>query len=160
MDNHEISLYEAENGQIKLYVQLAEETVWLTLNQMTQLFERDKSVISRHLKNIFETNELDKNATVAKYATVQSEGGRKVERDVIYYNLDVIISLGYRINSKKGIQFRKWASQILKEHLIRGYTVNEKRISEKGVLELQQDLILPSRFAEKFNFLTIRLVRE
>lgn len=138
----EIVLYTAKDGHIALDVNLANETVWLTMSQMVQLFGRDKSVISRHLNNIFKTNELEKNATVAKFATVQKEGSREVKRDVEYYNLDAIISVGYRVNSKEGVQFRKWASNVLKEHLIRGYTTNDKRLSQQGLHELQQTIEL------------------
>ena len=134
----EIVIYTAKDGHVELDVSLVDETVWLSMSQMVQLFGRDKSVISRHLNNIFKIKELDKEATVAKYATVQKEGDREVKREVEYYNLDAIISVGYRVNSKEGVQFRKWASQVLKDHLIRGYTTYHKRLSERGVCELQQ----------------------
>lgn len=107
------------------------ETCWLTLNQIAALFERDKSVISRHLSNIFKEGELNREATVAKNATVQNEGDRKVTREIEYYNLDVILSVGYRINSKRGTQFRQWATQRLKEYLVQGYAINQKRLAEK-----------------------------
>jgi prophage maintenance system killer protein len=138
----EIVIYTAKDGQVELDVSLADETVWLSMSQMVELFGRDKSVISRHLNNIFKINELEREATVAKYATVQKEGEREVKREVEYYNLDAIISVGYRVNSKEGVQFRKWATQILKEHLIRGYTTYDKRLSERGVHELQQSVEL------------------
>lgn len=138
----EIVIYTAKDGHIELDVSLADETVWLSMTQMVQLFGRDKSVISRHLNNIFKTDELDRKATVAKYATVQKEGDREVTRDVEYYSLDAIISVGYRVNSKAGVQFRKWANQVLKDHLIRGYTTYDKRLSERGIRELQQTVVL------------------
>lgn len=138
----EIVIYTAKDGHVELDVNLAEETVWLSMSQMVDLFGRDKSVISRHLNNIFKINELDRQATVAKYATVQKEGDREVKREVEYYNLDAIISVGYRVNSKEGVQFRKWATQVLKEHLIRGYTTYDKRLSERGVKALQQTVEL------------------
>jgi prophage maintenance system killer protein len=138
----DIVIYTTQDGRVELDVSLVGETVWLSMNQMVQLFGRDKSVISRHLSNIFKIKELDKETTVAKYATVQKEGEREVKREVEYYNLDAIISVGYRVNSKEGVQFRKWASQILKEHLIRGYTVYNKQLSERGVRELQQTVEL------------------
>lgn len=138
----EIVIYTAKDGHVELDVSLVDETVWLSMSQMVQLFGRDKSVISRHLNNIFKIKELDKEATVAKYATVQKEGDREVKREVEYYNLDAIISVGYRVNSKEGVQFRKWASQVLKDHLIRGYTTYHKRLSERGVCELQQTVEL------------------
>lgn len=132
----DIVIYSAEDGHIELDVNLVDDTVWLSMNQMAELFGRDKSVISRHLNNIFETNELDRPSAVAYFATVQKEGKREIQRKIEYFNLDAIISVGYRVNSKQGIQFRRWASEVLKEHLIRGYTVYEKRLSEKGVDEL------------------------
>ena len=105
---------------------MQDETVWLSLEQMSELFDRDKSVISRHIKNILE-EELD-NSTVANFATVQKEGKREVTRDIEYYNLDMIISVGYRVKSKNGILFRKWANKVLKEYLIKGYSVNQRRL--------------------------------
>ena len=122
---NEIILFENQN--IKLEVNMKDETVWLTLEQMSKLFERDKSVISRHIKNIFKEEELD-NSTVAFFATVQKEGKRNITRDIEYYSLDVIISVGYRVKSKNGILFRKWANKVLKDYLIKGYSVNNKRL--------------------------------
>lgn len=138
----EIVIYTAKDGHIELDVNLAADTVWLSLAQMVQLFGRDKSVISRHLRNIFKINELDREATVANFATVQKEGDREITREIEHYNLDAILSVGYRVNSKEGVQFRKWASQVLKEHLIRGYTTYDKRLAERGLHELQQTLQL------------------
>ncbi len=135
----EIVIYTAKNGQITLDVSLADETVWLSINQMVELFGRNKSVISRHLNNVFKINELDRDSVVANFATTALDG--KIYK-VNYYNLDAIISVGYRVNSKEGIQFRKWANQILKEHLVRGYTTYDKRLSERGVRELQQTIEL------------------
>jgi len=126
----EIVIYRPRGGQAGFEVRLADETIWLNLNQLADLFERDKSVISRHLRNIFRTAELQRRATVAKYATVQMEGGREVTRQVEYFNLDAIISVGYRVNSKVGTQFRIWATNILRQHLMKGYTVNERRLKE------------------------------
>ena len=127
----EIIFYQTENGRSALDVRLEKETLWLSLNQISELFDRDKSVISRHLKNIFSEGELDSQPTVAFFATVQKEGKREVIRQVEHFNLDVIISVGYRINSKRGTQFRIWATQTLKEHLVKGYTINEKRLQEQ-----------------------------
>lgn len=115
-----------ENQNIKLEVNMKDETVWLNLEQIAKLFDRDKSVISRHIKNAYE-EELD-DSTVAKFATVQKEGNRNITRDIDYYNLDVIISVGYRVKSKNGVAFRKWANQILKDYMIKGYAVNQKRL--------------------------------
>jgi hypothetical protein len=102
------------------------ETVWLSLNQLSILFDRDKSVISRHIKNVFAEKELEKEATVANFATVQYENGRPVERQIDYYDLDVIISVGYRVKSKRGTQFRQWANRVLKDYLLKGYAVNQR----------------------------------
>lgn len=135
-------IYQSKEGDIQLEVNFSEETVWLSLNQMTELFGRDKSVISRHLANIFNSEELEKKETVAKFATVQKEGNKNVSREIEYYNLDAILSVGYRVNSKQGSNFRKWASQILKEHLVDGYTLNKKQLAEQGVKELQQAIDL------------------
>ncbi len=127
----DIVIYQSEDNKAKVEVSFEGETCWLTLNQISDLFERDKSVISRHLSNVFKEEELDKEATVAKNATVQNEGDRKVTREIEYYNLDAILSVGYRINSKRGTQFRQWATQRLKEYLIDGYAINQKRLAEK-----------------------------
>lgn len=129
---NEIIIYKPDN-LTKVEVKLENEAVWLTLNQLAQLFGRDKSVISRHLKNIYKDGELVLEATVAKHATVQIEAGRQVKREIDYYNLDAIISVGYRVNSKQGTQFRIWATKVLKEHLLRGFTVNKRidRVEDK-----------------------------
>ena len=129
----ELIIYELTNGNIKLDVNLEGETVWLSLEQMTRLFGRDKSVISRHIKNIFEEGELERNAsTIANFATVQKEGIRKVERNIDYYNLDVIISVGYRVKSLEGVRFRKWATARIKEYIIKGYTMDDERLKNLG----------------------------
>ena len=122
---NEIVIFEKEN--IKLEVNMKDETIWLSLEQMSELFDRDKSVISRHIKNSF-TEELEKSSTVAKFATVQKEGNRDVIREIEYYNLDVIISVGYRVKSKRGVEFRRWANKVLKDYLLNGYAVNQKRL--------------------------------
>ncbi|HKY69746.1 MAG TPA: virulence protein RhuM/Fic/DOC family protein [Gammaproteobacteria bacterium] len=135
----EIVIYTAKDGHVELDVSLADDTVWLSVNQMVQLFGRDKSVISRHLNNIFKIKELEKDSVVANFATTAADGKTY---QVDYYNLDAILSVGYRVNSKEGVQFRKWASQVLKDHLIRGYTTYDKRLSERGLRELQQTVEL------------------
>ena len=122
---NEIVLYQP-NEQMSLEVKLENETVWLTLNQMASLFGRDKSVISRHIKAIFQERELTYEGSVAKNATVQTEGNRQVVRDVEFYNLNVIISVGYRVKSQQGTAFRIWASEILKDYMLRGYAVNQR----------------------------------
>jgi prophage maintenance system killer protein len=126
----EVVLYVDADGTVNVDVRLERESIWLSLNQIATLFERDKSVISRHLRNVFASEELDRDATVAFFATVQDEGERTVERQVEYFNLDAIISVGYRVNSKRGTQFRVWATKVLREHLTKGYTANERRLTE------------------------------
>ena len=122
----ETLLYYSEEGAVTAEVILGDETIWASLNQLSSLFGRDKSVISRHIKNIFEDGELDKKSTVAKIATVQNEGEREVERKIDFYNLDIIISVGYRVNSKEATQFRIWATKILKEYIIKGYALDKE----------------------------------
>ena len=145
------SIEDISGGQIVLYqnnleVRLMRETVWLNLNQMARLFERDKSVISRHLRKVFETRELDQELTVASFATVQKEGDRTIERNIEYFNLDAIISIGYRVNSKRGTQFRIWATNVLRKHLVEGYTINQKRLAAQvgKIRELQEAVSLLS----------------
>ncbi len=127
-DADEILLYKEKGGQTAVEVRFQGETAWLALNQIADLFQRDKSVISRHLRNIFETGELMKSRVVAKNATTAADG--KIYQ-VEYYNLDAIISVGYRVNSKRGTQFRIWATRVIKDHLIKGYSLNQKRLQER-----------------------------
>lgn len=128
--------------ELDVAVSATDNTVWLTLDQVSLLFEKDKSTVSRHIKNIFSEHELEKEATVAKYATVQLEGSRSVERLIEYYNLDVIISVGYRVKSKRGIAFRKWATTVLNDYLLRGYAENKRRLEAQGkAIELQSRII-------------------
>jgi len=134
----EIVIYKAKGGAPDLMVKMDKETIWLTLDQIASLFAVDKSGISRHISNIFKSGELSPMATVAKNATVQREGKREVMRQIEYYNLDVVISVGYRINSKYATQFRIWATNILKSHIIKGYTINEKRLKENKDLKLSE----------------------
>jgi hypothetical protein len=124
----ELILYQTEDNRTRIEVRLENETVWLTLNQLAELFQRDKSVISKHIKNIFEEGELPLEATVAKYATVQTEGARAVSRDLEFYNLDVIIAVGYRVKSHRGTQFRQWATQRLHEYIVKGFTMDDERL--------------------------------
>lgn len=125
----EIIIYQTSDNQTTVEVQFEDETCWLSLNQIAELFERDKSVISRHLKNIYKKGELEESATVAKNATVQMEANRTVKRELEYYNLDAILCVGYRVNSKRGTQFRQWATQRLRDYLLKGYAINEKRLA-------------------------------
>ena len=126
----EIVLYQSEDGNVELDVRIEKESIWLSLNQMAELFQRDKSVISRHLRNVYKEGELERETTVAKNATVQMEAGRTVTRQVTFYNLDAIISVGYRVNSRRGTQFRIWATKVLRDHIVQGYTVNERRLRD------------------------------
>lgn len=129
---NEIVIYQTPDNQTQVEVKFEGETFWLSLNQIAQLFDRDKSVISRHLRNIYKEGELEQGATVAKNTTVQTESGRKVKREIEYYNLDAILSVGYRVNSKRGTQFRQWATQRLKDYLVKGSAINQKRLDELG----------------------------
>lgn len=132
MGNSNIIMYTTEDGLTKIDVTFDEDTVWLSLEQMAELFQRDKSTISRHIKNIFSEGELKQQATVAKFATVQMEGERRVSRDIEYYNLDVIISVGYRVKSLRGTQFRIWASSVLKEYMKKGFAIDDDRLKRLG----------------------------
>ena len=136
---NEIILYRSDELAEHIEVRIDDDTVWLSLNQIASLFNRDKSVISRHLRNIYKDGELLIEATVAKNATVQIEAGREVKREIEYYNLDAILSVGYRVNSKQGTQFRIWATNVLREYLLKGYALNNRmnRI-EDSVDELKQ----------------------
>ena len=127
-ESSEFLLYSTDSGTVKVEVLLGEETVWLTINRMAGLFDVDKSTVSRHLKNIYESGELEREATVAKIATVQIEGGREVTRPLEYYNLDAIISVGYRVNSPQATRFRIWATKLLREYLIKGFLLDDDRL--------------------------------
>jgi hypothetical protein len=127
---NELILFETEDRAVTLTVPVNQEMVWLSRNQMAELFDRDIKTIGKHINNALR-EELD-NSTVAKFATVQNEGGREVERFIEYYNLDVIISVGYRVKSKRGVEFRKWANSVLRQYILRGYAVNNNRIAQLG----------------------------
>lgn len=131
-EEQDIVIYETSDGDTRLSVKLNGDTVWLSLNQMSVLFGRDKSTISRHIKNVFEEGELDQSSTVAKFATVQIEGGREVEREIEGYNLDVVISVGYRVKSQEGIRFRQWATNVLREYMVKGFTLDDERLKQGG----------------------------
>lgn len=132
MKDNQIIIYKTEDGVTKIDVRLENETVWLSLDQIAELFQRDKSTISRHIKNVFEEGELLRAATVAKNTTVQREGDREVSREIEYYNLDVIISVGYRVKSLRGTQFRIWANNVLKEYMIKGFAMNDDLLKLSG----------------------------
>ena len=127
-----ILMYQTVDGNTAIEVVLSDDTVWLTIDKMAELFQRNKSTISRHIKNILECGELLADSTVAFFATVQNEGKRKVEREIVYYNLDMIISVGYRVNSLRGVQFRMWATSVLREYLIKGFAMNDALLKNAG----------------------------
>ena len=136
-EDQKIVIYQTEDGQTQIDVRLENETVWLTQAQMAELFETDRTAIVRHINNIYKVEELDRESTCAKIAQVQIEGKRAVKRNIPYFNLDMIISVGYRVNSKRGVKFRQWANKVLKDYLVRGYTVNQ-RIHSEQIGELRQ----------------------
>ena len=132
MNDSSIIMYTTEDGLTKIEVTIDEDTVWLSLDQMAELFQRNKSTISRHISNIFSEGEIDSNSTVANFATVQMEGDRKVSRNIEYYNLDVVISVGYRVKSLRGTQFRIWANAIIKEYMKKGFALDDDRLKRLG----------------------------
>ena len=147
----EIVIYKDAKEGARVEVRLEKETVWLPLNQIADLFDTDKSGISRHIKNIYKNGELNSKATVAKIATVQKEGKREIKRSIEFYNLDIILSVGYRVNSKRATQFRIWANKILKQYLIKGFVVNEKRLleSREKFADLQNVIVFLKDKSEK-----------
>ena len=137
MEENQIVIYQTEDGQTQIDVRVENETVWLTQAQMAELFQTDRTSIVRHINNIYKVEELEREATCAKIAQVQTEGKRRVSRNIPYFNLDMIISVGYRVNSKRGVKFRQWANRVLRDYLVKGYVVNE-RIHHKQIGELRQ----------------------
>ena len=135
-------LYQTEDGQTKIEVRLVNETVWLSAGQMAELFQRDKSTISKHIDNVFKEGELVPEATVAKFATVQREGDREVTRDIEFYSLDVIISVGYRVKSHRGTQFRIWATKRLREFIVKGFALDDERLKQGGAKNTYFDELL------------------
>ena len=159
VNNDQMLIYQSEDGSIKIDVRFEQDTVWLTLEQMSTLFGRDKSTISRHIKNVFEEGELPTVATVANFATVQVEGERTVQRNIDYYNLDVIISVGYRVKSQQGTQFRIWATQQLKEYIIKGFVLNDERFKTGSSYNYFKELlgrIREIRLSEKLFYQQIK----
>jgi prophage maintenance system killer protein len=148
----EIILYKTPEGETEIDVKLEEDTVWLTQDQVCKLFNKVKSTISYHISSVFKEGELTKSSTVRKFRTVQIEGNRKIERELEYYNLDVIISVGYRVKSKRGTQFRIWANKVLKDYLVRGYVLNEKKLKEQTnrIKELEKTLDIFSKVTESY----------
>lgn len=131
-NNGGIILYTTPDGESKIEVTLRDDTVWLSADQMAELFQRDRSTIQRHIKNVLQSGELQADSTCAFFAQVQNEGSRKVSRQIPYYNLDMIISVGYRVNSHRGVQFRMWATQILREYLVKGFAMNDDLLKRAG----------------------------
>ena len=131
LNKGEIVIYTAKDGSISLNTRLEDDTIWLTQDMIVKLFESSKANVSEHIKHIFEEDELNKDSTVRKFRTVQKEGNRQVSRELEYYNLDMILSVGYRIKSKTATQFRRWATSILKDYITKGYALNEKRLKEQ-----------------------------
>ncbi len=140
MEKSEIRIYKNPNGNTSIEVKLDNETVWLNQYQLEALFQTDRTSVNRHIRNIYKTEELDENRTCAKIAQVQKEGKRTIKRSIKYYNLDVIIAVGYRVNSKQGTEFRIWANQLLREYLIKGFTINQEKLEKqnKQLLELKE----------------------
>ena len=132
MNRNEIVLFESSDNEVELSVKVENDTVWLTKDQMALLFGRDRSVITRHISNAYKEGEVEREATCAKFARVQNEGERQVERRIEHYNLDVIISVGYRVKSKRGVEFRRWATGVLKRYLLDGHAENERRLVQLG----------------------------
>jgi len=156
----QICPHQKENGAVELRGDYSNETIWANLNQIADLFDVDKSGISRHIRNIFSSGELDKKRTVAKFATVQTEGKRNIERDIEYYDLDIILSVGYRVNSKKATLFRKWATKTLRKYIREGFIINKNRIAENydqfiGAVENIKKLLLAGSQIDNANVLEL-----
>lgn len=143
----QVELFTSVDNQIELKVRLDKDTVWLNRQQISILFDRDVKTISKHINNVFDEGELESDSTVAKFATVQKEGSRKIKREIEFLNLDVIISVGYRVKSKRGVQFRQWATQRLKDYVIQGYAINQKQLEENKTqfLKTLEDLKILSK---------------
>jgi hypothetical protein len=148
MNKGEIEIYQAGDNQTEIKVRFQEETIWLTQLQMSELFDKDVRTINEHIQNIYKTAELERDSTIRKFRIVRQEGKRQIRRNIDHYNLDMIISVGYRVNSKRGVQFRQWATKRLKDYLVQGYAINEKRLAQKqqivhhlGELDNEQKLV-------------------
>lgn len=163
--NNSIEIYSSQDGSIQLNVKLENDTVWLTQSQMAELFGVDRTSIVRHIRNIYKSEELDQNSTCAKNAQVRTEGNRSILREIPYYNLDMIISVGYRVNSKNATSFRRWATSVLKQYLIKGYAINQQikldRYNElKDVVRLMsrtvglQDRVTSEEYGGLFNVIS------
>lgn len=153
-EHGEIIIFQAEDGQSSLQVHLEEESVWLSQKQMADLFAKDVRTVNEHIQHVYAEGELKPEPTIRKFRIVQKEGKREVARQVDHYSLDVIISVGYRVKSQRGTQFRIWATSVLKDHLIKGYTANERRLAEKGLAEMEQAVALLSRTLQRNQLVT------
>ena len=128
------------DGELELKVSVDDDTIWLNRNQLSELFDRDVKTIGKHINNVFKEQELVKNSTIANFATVQKEGTREVLREIEHYNLDVIISVGYRVKSQKGVRFRQWATTVLKNYINNGYAINQEKLTQQRLLSLENDI--------------------
>ncbi|MGD9993055.1 MAG: virulence RhuM family protein [Salinivirgaceae bacterium] len=154
MDNKQIEIFKSDDGSTEIEVRVDNDTVWLNQYQISDLFLTDRTSIGRHISNIYKTNELDKKSTSAKIAQVRKEGNRTVNRPIGIYNLDVILSIGYRVNSDRGRQFRIWTNKILSEYLLKGYALNERKLKEQNekLNELKQSVKI---LGEAINYKTL-----
>ena len=141
LNTGEFILYATEDGELKIDVRLLDETVWLTQKQMAEMFQKNVSTINEHIKNVFEEGELDQNSTIRNFRIVQQEGERSIERDVQHYNLDVIISVGYRVKSTRGTQFRIWATKVLREYIVKGFAMDDARLKNGGNNDYFEELL-------------------
>ncbi|MGA7750111.1 MAG: RhuM family protein [Gallionella sp.] len=154
--NGEIVIYQAADGRTQIDVRFEQDSVWLTQRQMSEVFDTTPENILMHLKNIFQDAELDENATAKDFLAVQTEGKRRVERNLKHYNLDAVISVGYRVSSKRAVQFRQWATQRLREYLVQGYSLNQQRLEaqQEKLAELKQAISLSARLIHNKNLTT------
>jgi len=151
--NWKIAIYQTADGQTQIDVRFEQDTFWLSQAQMAEVFDKDSDTVGLHLKNIYESGELDEAATTEDSSVVRQEGKRQVRRSIRFYNLDAVISVGYRVNSKKGTQFRIWATQRLREYLVQGYTLNQQRLEaqQEKMDELRQAIALSARLIHNKN---------
>jgi hypothetical protein len=155
--NGQIAIYQTADGQTQIDVRFEQDTFWLSQAQMAEVFDKDSDTIGLHLKNIYESGELDEGTTTEESSVVRQEGKRQVRRSIRFYNLDAVISVGYRVNSKKGTQFRIWATQRLREYLVQGYTLNQQRLDaqQEKMDELRQAIALSARLIHNKNLLPL-----
>src|SRR4030042_5926825 len=151
MDEFGIKIFQTKDKRTEIQVIVQSESVWLSQKQMSGLFEKDSDTIGLHLRNVYKSGELTEKATTEKYSVVQKEGDRTVKRTIKLYNLDAIISIGYRVNSKRGVQFRIWANQVLKDYLLNGFAINEKRLTSQieNLNSLKETVLLLSKVTEQ-----------